>query len=59
MIFILQDFFGIDPSNGSISVYSTADREVAELILLEITVLDANAYDPDPQTATSKKSTTL
>ena len=36
------------------SVFSTADREIADLIKLEITVYDLNAYRPYPQTATGK-----
>ena len=52
----LQNYFSINSTTGSVTVHDSADREVAQEYNIQITVRDLNAYDPYPQTATSKST---
>ena len=51
---LFQNYFSINSSDGSVSILHSADREVAQEYNIQITVTDLNAYNPNPQTATSK-----
>jgi len=52
--FQTQDWFSINPSNGTLSINSPLDREQADHLLLTITVQDLNAAPNfSPQTATA------
>ena len=56
ILFTFQNYFSINSTTGSVTVHDSADREVAQEYNLQITVTDLNAYDPYPQTATSKST---
>lgn len=52
LLLVLQNYFEVHATNGTVYVSSKLDRETAERIVIKILAEDLHAADPPQQSAT-------